>query len=138
MVYSAVKALHIYAMVLWMGGTLAAGLLLLWARRADAVDARAVGFMRRWDRRVTTPSMVVVWIIGLWMAHDAGLWSAGWLQLKLVFVVLLSAVHGIVTGGLRRLVASGKTALSARSAAVVPVTLVLLPVILLLAVVKPF
>src|SRR5690606_30837945 len=47
---------------------------------------------RRLYRAITVPAMVLAWLAGLAMLYQQpGLWASGWLQLKLVCVLALSA-----------------------------------------------
>jgi protoporphyrinogen IX oxidase len=44
--------------------------------------------------------MIATWVFGLWLASlgpdsHYGWFASGWLQAKLAFVVILSAVHGL-------------------------------------------
>ena len=41
------------------------------------------------------PSMIVVWVVGFWMAINGGWMVAGWLHAKLALVLAMSAVHGM-------------------------------------------
>lgn len=49
------------------------------------------------------PSLVLLWMPGLWVAHRAGWFDAGWLHVKLALVLAVSGLHGWVSGALRRL-----------------------------------
>jgi putative membrane protein len=90
------KALHVAAAMTWIGGMLAASLALA------AEDARFLAVMHRWDKRVTTPAMLLVWLLGITMASQAGLFPERWLQLKLAVVLALSLFYGLLSGTLRR------------------------------------
>lgn len=138
MIYPWLKAAHIFAMVLWMGGTLFAGLYVARAARDGGCDEGSAVALRRWDRMVTTPSMLAVWLFGLAMAQSAGWWSFGWLQAKLVLVFVLSGVHGVLAGRLRRLSGASGDAHAERANLIAPATLCLLAAVILLATVKPF
>ncbi len=70
--YLYVKALHVFAVVILIGGMLAMALALRIAMAAsDEREARRFGdAVLRWDGFVTTPALAVVWMAGL---HN-GLW----------------------------------------------------------------
>ena len=137
MIYPWFKAAHIFAMVLWMSGMVVVGLALAHAATVAQRDNRALTALRRWDRLVTSPSMLVVWLLGLIMAQSADWWTSGWLQIKLALVFILSGVHGVLAGRLRRLVDTPEGTLPRRISLFVPAILCLLAAVILLAVVKP-
>lgn len=137
MIYPWFKAAHIFAMVLWMSGMVVVGLALAHAATVAQRDNRALTALRRWDRLVTSPSMLVVWLLGLIMAQSADWWTSGWLQIKLALVFVLSGVHGVLAGRLRRLVDTPEGTLPRRISLFVPAMLCLLAAVILLAVVKP-
>lgn len=101
MTYDLLKSAHVVAMVIWMGGTIAAPAIAA-ALPTDAAgrDARAALF--GWYRRVVTPAMIATLALGLTLAQLAGWFSAGWLQAKLVLVLGMTALHGVISGRLRR------------------------------------
>lgn len=137
MIYPWFKAAHIFAMVLWMSGMVVVGLALAHAATVAQRDNPALTALRRWDRLVTSPSMLVVWLLGLIMAQSADWWTSGWLQIKLALVFILSGVHGVLAGRLRRLVDTPEGTLPRRISLFVPAILCLLAAVILLAVVKP-
>lgn len=108
MIYLWLKAFHIAAVALWVGGTLLTAVVVSGLCRVESTNTPAgelgiVRFVRAWDRRVTTPAMLAVWALGLALAISGGWFPQGWLLAKLVVVFLLSALHGTLTGRLRRL-----------------------------------
>ena len=130
------KALHVAAAMLFVGGLLAEALMLAVAGVLSPAERRhAATLVRRWDRRTTTPAMLAVWALGLGLALWGGWLHSGWLPTKLVFVAILSGLHGIQSGALRRL--AGTTMAPARSYGSAIVILCVLA-IALLAVTKPF
>lgn len=133
--YPWLKALHVAAALGFVGGVLAVSVFLA-ATFAEAEGAAVPALaraVRRWDQAVTTPAMLLVWAFGLALAVT-GHWLADiWLQAKLVFVVVLSGLHGVQSGRLRRL-AGGASVPSLRSA---PFVMACVLAIAVLAVVKP-
>lgn len=136
------KALHVAAVIAWMGGLFV--LSVTYARLVaipgprDAATQAMIATVRLWDGRVTAPAMALTWAIGILLAVQGGLFSAPWLSAKLLFVLLLSALHGVLSGRLRRLGDdAGQTPPAAfRHAGVFVLAAVL--VIAILVVVKPF
>ena len=60
---------------------------------------------RRLLRGIINPSMIVVWVLGLWMAWEAPWYDELWLQLKVALVRRYVGLHGFLVAlheGLRR------------------------------------
>ncbi|CCD87653.1 putative membrane protein UPF0093; signal peptide [Bradyrhizobium sp. ORS 285] len=107
MIYLWVKALHVAAVLCWSGGMLAAAVTIaVHAAKEDAAGRGMIAAVSRWDRRVTTPAMLVVWGAGLALAMQGQWFGSLWLTIKLGLVAGLSALHGVLAGMLRRLVRS--------------------------------
>ena len=98
MIYALLKSLHIVAVIVWIGTMLAATM-----NTGRTVDPH---ILKRW-RIAMTVSMGLTWAAGLYLALSASWFASGWLITKLVFVVILSAYHGILTGQLRRAAGAG-------------------------------
>ncbi len=132
MLYDLVKAGHILAVVIWFGGMMAAALAL------TRGDAQSLAGFKAWDRSVTTPAMVATWALGLTLAVWGGWFATGWMGVKLVFVLVLSAVHGMLSGRLRRAAASGEIVVGTVERLALPVMMASLCAIVLLVVTKAF
>lgn len=104
--YDLVTLLHVTADIVFIAGLLAAALLLAALSTHDttqlAREHRLVAAMRRLHRAVTTPALVIAWACGVWLALQAGWFHSGWLHAKLALVLALSALHGVLSGALRR------------------------------------
>jgi len=96
--YSVLKILHITAASL-----VVIGLLLSTYAVTRPLAATRLAAIRRWDMVVTVPALGAVWILGITLAIGGSWFASGWLPVKLVFVVALSALHGMQAGGMRRL-----------------------------------
>lgn len=88
MIYLVLKAVHVAAVVTFVGGLL---MLSVGVRIANLAVHRAV---RRWDRTVTAPALAIVWVTGIAIALSGHWFGAAWLSAKLAVVVALSALHG--------------------------------------------
>ena len=85
------KALHLVAVISWMAGLLYLPRLFVYHCDAEKGSKQSETFKimeRRLLRGIMNPAMIVVWLLGLWMA-----WRAGWFQMKLALVVGLTVVH---------------------------------------------
>jgi uncharacterized membrane protein len=106
MIYLWLKALHVAAVLIWSSGLLVAALTTASASKlvADATGhAALIEGIRRFDTRVTSPAMFVVWGAGLALALLGQWFPSPWLIVKLGIVVVLSALHGILAATLSRL-----------------------------------
>lgn len=139
--YLWLKAAHVLAVLLFVGGTLP--LLLAGA----ALGTRAPGqteaagslraVVRWWDARVTLPAMVAAWGFGLWIAIAGGWFASAWLLPKLALVVVISGLHGVLAGRLRRFDAEALPASIRPPPVLAAATLASILSIVVLAVVKP-
>ncbi|WP_376095558.1 CopD family protein [Roseomonas sp. CCTCC AB2023176] len=129
--YLTLKALHVAAMVAWMAGMIAAAVVLAARPASETVAA-----VRRFGTRVTTPAMILTLALGLYLAVDGGWFRSPWLHGKLLLVVGLTAVHGILSGRLRRL-AEGSTKPPAWIGRTPALILLVTTIIALLVVLKP-
>lgn len=102
MIYLWLKALHVAAVLVWSGGLLVAALATAVAAR-PAEDTSMIAAIRRFDARVTSPAMFVVWAAGLALAVLGQWFPSPWLIVKLGIVVALSTLHGVLAATLRGL-----------------------------------
>jgi len=104
--YDLVVLLHVTADLVFVAGLLAASLVLAALSAHDAAqlarERRLVDAVRRLHRIVTGPALVLAWACGVWLAMQAGWFHSGWLHVKLALVLALSALHGALSGALRR------------------------------------
>ena len=142
--YLWVKAAHIIFVIFWM-----AGLFLFPRYLVHHQDALGTPEAIKWEEReaklkkmILDPSIGIVWILGLALAANVGLFDGvpglGWLHAKLLIVFALSGYHGWALGYAKKL-ARGETPLATRTLRMlneVPALAVIL--IVMLAVVKPF
>lgn len=143
MIYPWLKALHVAAILIWMGGLLLVAMTIqAFARAKVSADGAGLGsalvLIHRWDRYVTSPAMLLAWGLGIAIAMQGGWFGAPWLTLKLGFAVFLSAMHGIAAGALKRLVRGDLPASSFALRYLPLATVASMVAIAVLAVVKPF
>ena len=138
--YPWLKAAHIAAAIAFVGGLLA-GAIALAAVHGDRFPAPAsvpfIQVVRAWDRRVTTPAILLVWALGLTLALYGHWFRSVWLPAKLVVVLALSAWHAVQSGTLRRLAGGAPTDPRGRRGLVPFVILAAVLAVVLLAVLKP-
>ena len=113
MTYLALKAIHVIAVVTFVGGTLADALVLRALTPGAPLDdarRRMLAVVRGSDRAATTPAMLAVWAAGIALALSGRWFGQPWLTAKLVAVLALSGIHGVQSGRLRRLASANGVA----------------------------
>jgi protoporphyrinogen IX oxidase len=144
--YLWLKALHIIAMVAWMAGMLYLPRLFVYHCVAEKGSAQSETFKlmeRRLLRAIINPAMIATWVLGLWLAwlgpdSRYGWFGSGWLQAKIVLVLALSALHGMFARWTRDFAADKNRHSQKFYRIINEVPTVLLILIVLLVVLKPF
>ena len=139
--YDWIKAFHIIAIIAWMAGMLYLPRLFLYHCGAEPGSKQSETFKlmeRRLLRFITTPAMVVAWVLGLYLVWRGGFMGAGWFHAKLVLVLLLSAMHGQLVRWTRAFAADRNRRSEKFYRLINEVPTVLMIGIVILAVVKPF
>ncbi|PND34229.1 hypothetical protein C1I89_08310 [Achromobacter pulmonis] len=141
MTYQLLKMLHVAAVVAWLGGSLFVSLFLLSSQPQEGGQApkesRMLGALRRWTLYVTTPAMVLAWLVGLHLAVTFGWFIMNWIWVKIALALALSALLGVQSKALRRMAGGG----AQRPALIdwyAPFTVVAASAIVALVIVKPF
>ena len=136
-----VKALHIIAVISWMAGMFYLPRLFVYHVDAAPHSIQSETFKlmeRRLLRFIITPAMIVVWLTGLWMAYTSGFFHAPWLHAKLTLVLVMSALHGYFAGMVKAF-AADRNIHSGRFYRILnEIPPVLMVLIVVLVVVKPF
>jgi putative membrane protein len=98
--YLWLKALHVIAVISWMAGLLYLPRLFVYHAAAAPGSGQSETFKvmeRRLLRFIMTPAMIATWLFGLGLMFTGGWLTAGWLHAKLVLVLALSAMHGLMS-----------------------------------------
>ncbi len=144
MTYDVLKSLHLISLISWMAGLLYLPRLFVYhvdAGKGGELDLTLQTMERRLYRFIMTPAMIATWVFGLWLAvgfigFDGP--GHGWLHTKLLLVVLLSGFQGYL-GGRVRAFAQGRNLKSKKFYKYInEIPTVLMIVIVLLVVLKPF
>jgi protoporphyrinogen IX oxidase len=135
------KALHIIAVISWMAGLLYLPRLFVYHAEAGPKAPVAPTFKIMQHRLLTyimRPALIVVWLSGPLLAWQMGYLKDGWFWAKMLFVVALTAAHGQMLIWHRELAEdrSTRTPKFFRIANEVPTVLMI--VIVLLVVLKPW
>ncbi len=135
------KAFHIVAVIAWMAGMLYLPRLFVYHCAAEPGSQQSETFKvmeRRLLRAIINPAMVATWALGLWLAWNAGFFSDGWLHAKLALVIVLSAIHGFFSSCVRAFAEDRNTRPQRFYRIVNEVPTLLMILIVILVVVKPF
>lgn len=110
--YTWIKALHVLAIIAWMAGLLYLPRLFVYHAGVAAGSETSATFKvmeRRLMKAIMNPAMIVTWLAGLYLAWAGHWFKAGWLHGKLLLVLILSAVHGILSKRLKEFAADRNT-----------------------------
>jgi putative membrane protein len=141
--YPWTKALHVISVIAWMAGMLY--LPRLFVYHCDAAPGTPASEMlkvmeRRLLRAIINPAMIAVFLFGGTLLATPGVvdWSSGWIYAKLTLVLVLSGVHGMLSR-YRKDFENDRNRHPARFYRIInEVPTILMIVIVILVVVKPF
>ena len=136
-----VKAAHVIFVIFWMAGLFMLPRFFIYHQESavgSPEDARWVDRETRLLKIILNPSMIVVWVLGLTLAINAGAFTQGWFHAKLLFVLALSGYHGWMSGYARKLARGQRTLADKPLRLMNEVPGVAAAVIVILAVVRPF
>jgi len=143
MFFAYIKAFHIIAVIAWMAGLLYLPRLFVYHAMSKTGSEQSETFKvmeRRLLRYITTPAMVAAWIFGLILAFSPLIdWSKdGWFHAKLLLVVVLSGFSGLLAKWTKDFAADRNTRSPRFYRVVNEVPTVLMILIVILVVVRPF
>ena len=143
--YEWIKALHIIAVIAWMAGMLYLPRLFVYHVGSVSGSAQSETFKimeRRLLKAIMTPSMLIVWVLGIWLllwnGADSAFLREGWMHSKLLLVLIMTGIHGWFAGMVRAFANDRNTKTGGFFRVINEVPTVLMIVIVILVVVKPF
>jgi putative membrane protein len=142
MIYLWLKAFHIIFVVSWMAALLVYPRYKLHQVKAapgeplfDTMQTASAQL----KRIILTPSMLAVWILGIAMiVVNPGIAAGKWIWVKLILVLAMTALHGMFVGIGKKVDRAGAEVSVSRLRLLNELPFVLLIVIVLLVVLKPF
>jgi putative membrane protein len=96
-IYPWMTAGHVIFVVFWLAGLFMLPRQCIYMLDAapgseeEAKWAHRMGLLRK---IILTPSLIIVWVLGLTQAVAMEMFTQGWLHIKITLVVLLSGYHG--------------------------------------------
>lgn len=140
-IYPWLTAGHVIFMVFWLAGLFMLPrqcIYMLDAAPGSPEEARWAHRMALLRRIILTPSLIVVWVLGLVQAWAMGYFSEGWLHAKITLVVLLSGYHGWLVAQTKKM-ARGERPLSEKRLRMIgEIPGLLLVLIVVLVYLRPF
>ena len=144
--YLWLKAFHIIAVIAWMAGMLYLPRLFVYHCVAEKGSVQSETFKvmeRRLLRAIINPAMIATWVLGLWLGwlgpdSRYGWFASGWLDAKLVLVLAMSALHGLFARWVKDFAADRNAHTQRFYRIINEVPTILMILIVLLVVLKPF
>ena len=142
-IYPWVKALHVIAVISWMAGMLYLPRLYVYhcEVKPGSLESERFKVMEgRLLRQIILPAMIAVWCLGLLLAFTPGAinWHAGWWHVKLASVLLLSGFHGALSRWRRDFLNDRNTRSQRFYRIANEVPAVLMVMIVIMVIVRPF
>ena len=139
--YLYLKAFHIIAVIAWMAGMLYLPRLFVYHAIAKPGSQQSETFKvmeRRLLKFIMLPAMIATWAFGIALVIQGGWFAAGWFHTKLALVIALSGLHGFLSSCVGKFATDSNTRSPKFYRIVNEIPTVLLIIIVVLAVVKPF
>jgi putative membrane protein len=142
-VYPWVKALHLIAVIAWMAGLLYLPRLFVNHYRTPVGSPQAEmlqGMERRLLRAIMNPAMILVWLLGITLVLTPGVvdWRAGWWHTKLLCVLAMTGMHHHLSASRMALAREDRRHSERYWRAMNEVPTLLMIVIVIMVIVKPF
>jgi len=139
--YPWVLAAHVTFVIYWIAGLLLLPRFYVYHHEVapgSAEDRAWIERERRTRKIILTPSLIVVWILGLMLAFNIDAFAQGWFHAKLALVLGLSAYQGwLVSYG--KALAAGKRSDDSRTLRMMnEVPGIAAALIVVLVIVRPF
>ena len=136
-----IKSFHIISIICWMAGMFYLPRLFVYHSQVETGGEQSNLFKImeiRLQKYIINPAMILSWISGLWLAYHLYAFSGAWLHMKMFFVFLLTGFHGFLAANRKKFACDMKP-LSERAWRLFnEVPTVLLIIIVICVVVKPF
>jgi putative membrane protein len=136
-------ALHVIAVIAWMAGMFYLPRLFVYHADTAVGSAQSEtfkGMERRLLRAIINPAMIATWTFGLLLVFTPGVvdWSKGWPWVKAAAVIAMSALHGNLSRWRKDFEADRNTRPAKFYRTVNEIPTVLVVVIVIMVIVKPF
>jgi protoporphyrinogen IX oxidase len=139
--YEWIKALHVIAVISWMAGMLYLPRLFVYHCDAETGSKQSETFKvmeRRLMRAIINPAMIVTWLAGLYLAWAGHWYLSAWFHAKFLLVLIMSVVHAFFSRWRRDFEADHNTRSQRFYRFINEVPTLLMILIVILVIVKPF
>jgi putative membrane protein len=138
-----IKALHIISVIAWMAGLLYLPRLFVYHADAEPGSDKSETFKimeRRLLKAIINPAMIAALVFGIILIVDLGaaLWNEAWIYVKLAAVLGLFILHGKLSQWTRAFAEDRNTHPAKFYRVINEVPTVLMIIIVIFAVVRPF
>jgi putative membrane protein len=141
LIYSFLKIGHVIFMVFWLAGLFMLPrqcIYMLDHAPGSAGEAKWAERMRKLRKIILTPSLVIVWVLGLSMAYASGFFDQGWFHAKLALVLAMTGFHGWLVAQTRKMARGERPLTEGRLRMIGELPGLLLVLIVALVYLKPF
>jgi len=139
--YPWVLAAHVIFVIFLMASLFMIPRFFVYHHQTEPGSVEDVSWIER-ERRIRliimNPALMLVWIFGLMLAFHVGAWSEGWFHGKLLLVLVLSGFHGWAVGYSKKLARGLRPWPEKRLRMVNEVPALLVTLIVILVIVRPF
>jgi putative membrane protein len=141
MIYLWLKAGHVIFVIFWMAGLFMLPRYFVYHQEAAPGSPEAAAWVER-ERKllkiILLPSIIAVWVFGIALARSLGAWVLGWMEFNLLFLLILSVYLGLLSAYAKKL-ARGEQPLDGKRLRMLnEVPGIVVAIIVVLVVVKPF
>ena len=139
--YIWLKSAHIIFVIFWMAGLFMIPRFFVYHQESAEGSEEAAKWVDREAKLIKiilNPSLIVVWIVGLFLAWHIGAIQEGWFHVKLLFVLVLSGYHGWMVGYSKKLARGVRTLTGKQLRLFNEVPGIATAIIVVLVVAKPF
>jgi putative membrane protein len=139
--YPWVKAAHVTFVIFWIAGLLLGPRFYIYHHESPPGSAEDRAWTER-ERRarniILTPSMIIVWILGLLLAFNIDAFHQGWFAAKFALVIALTGYQGWI-GAYGKKLAAGQRSENSRSLRIMnEIPGIATAIIVVLVIVRPF
>ena len=140
-IYLFLKSGHVIFMAFWMAGLFMLPrqcIYMLDHAPGSEGEAKWATRMGKLRKIILTPSLIIVWVLGLTMAYSGGWISAGWFHAKLTLVLAMTGYHGWLVGQTKKMARGERPLTEGTLRMIGEVPGLLLVLIVVLVYIKPF